>query len=318
MQNPTHTEGVYTTIEELVSMRYHATGLSLQAQKKALASMTGGHASPFRGRGIDFSEVRIYQPGDDVRNIDWRVTARTNKPHTKLYREERERPVYIVVDQCQSMFFGSKTSFKSVTAARAAATLAWGALENGDRVGGFVFSDDDHQENRPKEGKKGIQSFFRSLVGFNQALNADRKTDTSNRRTLTNTLAGLNHVVRTSSSVFIISDFRSFDDISLQHLSVLNRRNDVICIFVFDSMELELPDAGSYSFSNGHKRVDVNTGSQQIRQNYTRRFTQHHKRVRNQLISLGIPLMDLSTNADISESLKNSLGRVNKRRRGSR
>ena len=141
MQKNSPSAGIYTSIEELASMRYNTTGLNPLAHKKALASMAGGHISSFRGRGIDFSEVRIYQPGDDIRNIDWRVTARTNKPHTKLYREERERPVYIVVDQCQSMFFGSKKTFKSVTAARAAANLAWGTIDNGDRVGGLVFSD---------------------------------------------------------------------------------------------------------------------------------------------------------------------------------
>ena len=221
MEKSNRPEGVYVSIEDLVSMRYGTTGINLLAHKKALVSMTGGHASAFRGRGIDFSEVRIYQPGDDVRNIDWRVTARTNKPHTKLYQEERERPVYLVVDQSQSMFFGSKKSFKSVTAAKAAANLAWGALENGDRVGGFIFSDEDHHELRPKEGKRGIQHFFKTLVNFNHALNAQDPIPSTTRRTLTNALVGLNQVVRPSSLVFLISDFRSFDDIALQHLAVM-------------------------------------------------------------------------------------------------
>ncbi|MBV1882333.1 MAG: DUF58 domain-containing protein [Pseudomonadales bacterium] len=310
--------GAYTSIEELVSMRHNSSRVNLLAHKKALTSLAGGHASSFRGKGIDFSEVRIYQPGDDIRNIDWRVTARTNKPHTKLYREERERPVYLVVDQSQSMFFGSKSVFKSVTAAKAAASLAWGTIGNGDRIGGFVFSDNEHQEIRPKEGKKGIQRLFHSLVNFNQSLSMAQKTDTVDKRSFTKALAGLNQVVRPSSLIFIISDFRSFDDISLQHLSLLKRHNDIVSIFIFDAMELELPKAGQYSFSDGKHRVSVNTSGQAMRQNYTRRFTQHHKRIRSQLITLGIPLIDLSTNADVAESLRNSLGQTSRMKRKNR
>ena len=156
--------GVYVSMDELVALQAADLSLDLRGRRKALTAVAGQHRSSFRGRGIDFDEVRIYQPGDDVRNIDWRVTARTGRVHTKLFREERERPVYLVVDQRESMFFGTQKAFKSVVAARIAALLAWASRDHGDRIGGFLFNDRDVQELRPKEGKKGIQTFFRLLI----------------------------------------------------------------------------------------------------------------------------------------------------------
>jgi len=300
--------GVHVTVEELSSLRRGASGLHLDAQRRALAAMSGSHHSAFRGRGIDFDEARVYQPGDDVRNIDWRVTARSGETHTKIFREERERPVYLVVDQGASMYFGSQACFKSVAAARAAAALAWSAYENKDRIGGLVFSQWDHLELRPKAGKRGIQCLFRGLSIFNQDIGKNiRDQKQSHARALTRTLKSLNKVVRPGSLVFIISDFQDFDDLSMQNLSMLSRYNDIIAVMVSDQMELHLPPAGSYGFSNGKKRLKINTGDRFMRNRYTSRFTQHHTRVRNQMLSAGTALIDLSTQADIYETLGKSL-----------
>lgn len=312
-----HSEyGVNVTMEELVQLKVGGAGLNLSAHRNALAAMAGGHHSAFRGRGIDFDESRIYQAGDDVRNIDWRVTARTGKTHTKIFREERERPIYIVVDQGATMYFGSQVCFKSVAAARAAAILAWGAMENKDRIGGLVFSDWEHQELRPREGKKGIQSLFRTLVNFNQAIGPHIKRKTKPQaRPLTNAIATLNRIVKPGSLVFIISDFHDFDDFTWQNLSLLARHNDIIGTYIYDQMELELPPMGTYGFSDGQKRLRVNTGVKSLRNKYTQRFTQHHKRVRSRLMELGIALIDLSTHAKHNETIKAALGKRTQRRR---
>src|SRR6056300_461999 len=148
--------GAYATLEDLIALRFPAQQLRLARRKKALSALTGPNKSNFRGRGIDFEEVRSYQPGDDIRTIDWRVTARTGSAHTKLFREERERPVLVVVDQRSSMFFGSSHCFKSVLAAQLASLIAWSALDAGDRVGGLVFNGEEHREIRPRRSRKNV------------------------------------------------------------------------------------------------------------------------------------------------------------------
>ena len=144
--------GAYTALSELVALRFNAR-LQLTSKRRSLSTLAGPYQANFRGRGIDFEEVRAYQAGDDVRSIDWRVTARTTEPHTKLFQEEKERPVLVVVDQRIRNFFGSKQCFKSVLAAYTAALLAWSALRNNDRVGGLVLTDNDLKEIRPRRSK---------------------------------------------------------------------------------------------------------------------------------------------------------------------
>ena len=139
----------------------------------------GGYVSPYRGRGMEFEEVRAYQPGDDIRNMDWRVTARTGRPHTKLFREERERPVLFLVDLGPSMAFGTRVAFKSVVAARAAALLAWAARDNGDRIGGIVFAGKRHRELRPAARERGMLPFSRHWSTCNSPVSCRRKQERS-------------------------------------------------------------------------------------------------------------------------------------------
>ncbi len=300
-------KGVYVSMEELAAIQNTHAQLDLRSRRKSLATVAGTHRSTFRGRGIDFDEVRIYNPGDDVRNIDWRVTARSGKPHTKLFREERERPVYLVVDQSQSMFFGSRVAFKSVVAARAAAYLAWACRQQGDRVGGCLFNDTTVHEIRPKEGKRGIQQFLRLLVQFNQDLNS-KAANSHSRNTIIAALEHLNHVVRPGSLVFLLSDFRAFDDITQQHLSLIVRHSDMIALSIFDPMEQQLPPPGYYGFTDGKRNIRVYTGDRQLRKHYRMRFIEHQARLKEQLASIAVPLLELSTDADILSVLTQQLG----------
>ena len=299
--------GVYASMDELVALQGADLRLDLRGKRKALTAVAGQHRSSFRGRGIDFDEVRIYQPGDDVRNIDWRVTARTGKTHTKLFREERERPVYLVVDQRETMFFGTQKAFKSVVAARTAALLAWASRAQGDRVGGFLFNDTDVQELRPKEGKRGIQTFFRMLLQYNQSLEGQFDGRDS-RQSITQALGGLNQVVRPGSLIFIISDFHNFDDITLQHLSVCSRHSDMIAIQIQDPMEKQLPPPGAYGFTDGMRSVRLNTGSRNLRKEYALHYVERQTRLRDQLNGIAVPLIEIATHDVITERLRAALG----------
>ncbi|PCJ19943.1 MAG: DUF58 domain-containing protein [Gammaproteobacteria bacterium] len=312
-------KGITTDIEELVRLRLDTRGFDLQSNRKALASMIGGHKSRFRGRGIDFDEVRLYQPGDEVRGIDWRVTARRGKPHTKVFKEERERPIYIVLDQRESLFFGSKVAFKSVTAARTAALLAWASKDNGDRVGGFLFSETQHLELKPREGKSGVLRYLRSVVDYNQAL-ADSQTANSDPalkgKTLNsdgknNDLAGalqaLNRVVRPGSMIFIISDFYDLETQAKQQLQRLHRHNDIVGILVYDPLEKQAPPPGAYQFSDGNQLFALNTEIKNSRVQYEAIFDQRLTHIKEQMAQLGCPLIDLSTEQDIVETLRENL-----------
>lgn len=303
-----HYRGVYASMDELVALQAADLDLDLRGKRKALTAVAGQHRSSFRGRGIDFDEVRIYQPGDDVRNIDWRVTARTGKVHTKLFREERERPVYLVVDQRESMFFGSQNAFKSVVAARVAALLAWASRSHGDRIGGFLFNDSDVQELRPKEGKKGIQLFFRMLIQFNQMLAGRFDPRNSSRQSITQALSGLNRVVRPGSLIFLISDFQHFDDITLQHLSLCARHSDLIAIQIQDLMERQLPPPGTYGFSDGERNLLIDTSPRDLRKRYSLRYVERQTRLRDQLSRIAVPLIEIATHDILTERLQATLG----------
>ena len=300
--------GVYVSMDELVALQANDLRLDLRGKRKAVTAMAGQHRSSFRGRGIDFDEVRVYQPGDDVRNIDWRVTARTGRAHTKLFREERERPVYLVVDQRESLFFGSQNAFKSVVAARTAALLAWASRVHGDRVGGFLFNDHEVQELRPKEGKKGIQNFFRLLIQFNQALDGQRTRLEFTRHAMTQAMSHLNQVVRPGSLVFLISDFHHFEPDTLQHLTLCARHNDLVGIQIQDPLEKQLPHSGAYGFTDGMRNVRTDTSVRNVRKDYALNYVERQTQLREQLSSIGVPLIEIDTGDLITDRLRAALG----------
>ena len=154
---------VHASSDELVRCRLQARDLRLDSRLSARSAITGVHASRFRGRGMDYQESRVYQSGDDIRSMDWRVTARTGRAHVKLYQEERERPVVVMVDLGPGMFFATRGAFKSVIAARAAALIGWAAIQNGDRIGALLFNG-GHHEIRPQGGQRGVLRLIRELV----------------------------------------------------------------------------------------------------------------------------------------------------------
>src|SRR5690606_436223 len=162
--------GAFVTLQQLFDQRHVAHNLELDYNSRTRLGMTGAHISKIRGRGVDFEEHRAYQPGDDIRTIDWRVTARTGRPFTKVFREERERPVIIGIDQSASMYFGSQVAFKSVVAAEAAAIICWTTVDNGDRVGGVVFNESEQDLIKPRRGKRSALRLLNALSENNQRL----------------------------------------------------------------------------------------------------------------------------------------------------
>jgi len=238
-------DGIHLEAAELIALRPRCSALLLPMHSPAASALAGAYRSRFRGRGVDFVESRSYQPGDDIRNMDWRVTARTGRPHTKIFQEERERPVLIVLDASPSLFFGTRTRLKSVAAGYLAAAIAWTAVKRGDRVGAFLFAPDGHREMRPAGGRRGAMHVIQGLVEW---LDPDRAHEGT--EDLAAALQRVRHAVRPGSLVLVISDFFGLDENCNRHLSRLRQHNDVIGCQIVDPAEETLP-TGRYPITDG-------------------------------------------------------------------
>ena len=295
--------GAYTQQAELFALRFRAR-LKLSVHRRSLSALAGPNRSSMRGRGLDFDEVRAYQPGDEVRAIDWRVTARTGEAHTKLYREERERPVLIVTDQRQPMFFGTQKCFKSVLAAQVCGLLAWSALRNNDRVGGFVWGQQQHVEVRPKRSKASVLKLLHTVHELNNQLGADN-VSAGTPLSINTALIDLRRITRPGSAIFIISDFHDFDDDASKQLFNLARHCEVTAVLVNDRLEQNLPPAGQYSVTDGLRRGVLNTRAAKLRDDYARHFRQRREHLHMSLASYGVPLIEMQTGCEpLTELLK--------------
>jgi uncharacterized protein (DUF58 family) len=285
--------GAHVALEELIGLRFRARQLRLARRNRALSNLAGPNKSNFRGRGIDFEEVRSYQSGDDIRSIDWRVTARTGSAHTKLFREERERPVLVAVDQRNNMFFGSSHCFKSVLAAHLASLLAWSALAAGDRVGGLVFNGAGHREIRPRRSRRTVLALLSEIARYNLALPLAAPAATP----FADTLATLRRIARPGSSVFIISDFRGAgEQDAREQLFQLAQHIEITAIACGDPLEAELPRAGRYAVTDGRARSELDTADAKLRLSYSARAQQQRESLAGDLLRLGIPLLQATTN----------------------
>ncbi len=299
MTSTANNESVYVSVDSMLKLRHLAKDLSLETNKKSSALMDGDSRTSFRGRGMEFAEVRPYQFGDDIRNIDWRVTARTQKPYTKLFQEERERPVYLIVDQRAPMFFGSQTQFKSAFAAKLAATIAWAALQNNDRIGALIFSDTDQTDSRARRSKHVTLSIIHQLVEFNHRLQSPIAGERTNH--LVDMLNDMRRVAKPGSSVYLISDFHDFDEKCQEPLSLMARHNDVMFIHIFDELERQLPINHFLSISNGERKIDISGQSKNFEMSFSKSFNDTCYDIRKVCNQSGISFASLAVNQHLSD-----------------
>jgi len=294
-------------LSALVALRYGARDLDLGRQRKVFSLMVGPHQSRFRGRWVEFEEVRAYQAGDDIRSIDWRVTARTGKPHTKLFREERERPVILLIDQSLSMFFGSRTCCKSVSAAHAAAILAWAAVQHNDRVGGLVFDGRDQAEVRPRRNVKNVLQLINRIDTFNHRLNRQRDPALTG---IDRALEELRRITRPGSNIFLISDFQGLSEAGIKQLHLLRQHNDIAAVRVYDPLEEDLPATGSYTVTDGAGKLILNASDRELYRRYQQNFAEKTTTLEGLLGPMGIPLLPLSTLEEPGRYFRGLLGRM--------
>ena len=273
---------------------------------------TGAYVSRFRGRGMEFDESRPYQPGDDPRSIDWRVTARSTTAYTKLFREERERPVLVAVDLRSNMHFATQGCFKSVNASRAAALVSWAAHHRGDRLGGLIFGDTTHRELKPRLGRRAALRFVHELAEHPDWQRRDIEGSGMDPRgidPLAQAMSALRRVTRPGSLVVVISDFVGFSRAAQSYLSSVARHNEVLAVFLNDPIERQLPPPGRYRLVSPEDELAIDTYAAPARHDYEQAFDDRLQELENFCQRYGIHLMPMSTDDDPASTLQAALGR---------
>lgn len=269
---------------------------------------SGAHLTRLRERGMEFDEARLYQPGDEIRHIDWRITARTGKPHSKLFRVEKERAVILWVDYRAPMYFATQGRFKSVLASEAAAMVAWSTRKVGDRLGGLLFSELGHQELRPRNDERTVLRFISLLADYSQLPPRPSRPD-QRQEAAGSALARIKRVARPGSLIFLISDFRDLSASSATHITSLARHNDLILLRLFDPLEAELPRAGCYTLSDGDRFVTIDSGDHNRRLQHREHYQAQQSHLEQLCRQYGIHLLQCASNDNLSTVLQLGLGR---------
>lgn len=292
------------SLQALIRLQADARALKLPSARPARAQQAGLQQSSQRGRGMAFSEVRLYQPGDDIRSIDWRVTARRQAPHTKLYEEERERPVLLLCDLGPTLFFASTGAFKQVRCAQLASILAWLALSAGDQVGGIVFNGNTLTVQRPARRKKSVLRLL-DILANQQRTSVD---SFAAETTLDTALAEARRVAHTGSRIFVISDFLSLSEKTTSLLGALARHNSVSALRVVDPLEQELPQSGRFAIAGAEGPVWFDASNRGFQQAWRAKITDHEAKLEECFRLSGVRATDVSTQEAPALSLKSVLG----------
>ncbi|MGH1461029.1 MAG: DUF58 domain-containing protein [Neptuniibacter sp.] len=250
------------TLDELVSLRFWPPARGQKRERMAIRE--GHHLSNVRARGMEYDDVREYQPGDDIRHLDWRLMARTGEAHTKLFREERERPVFVITDLRAPMHFATQGHFKSVLASYAAAMVIWTTLSSGDRVGGQILTAQENNLFKPSSNRQQVMQMIAALSGsFGQS---EELETTQPAVSLADKLIEVEALLSSGTILYLFSDFHDADPILEQHLMRLSQRCELKLVLISDPLESQLPTGNLYRFTGGGRELMVDADrNQQIR-----------------------------------------------------
>ncbi|HEX6832518.1 MAG TPA: DUF58 domain-containing protein [Rudaea sp.] len=307
---PPASNAVQVTLSDLLGLRLRARRLEQPAWNRVSGAHSAVHASRFRGRGVDYSESRNYQPGDDIRQMDWRVTARTGRPHTKLFQEERERNVLLVVSHNPSLRFGTRVRFKSVQAARAAALIAWAAALGGDRVGALGYGPGLNAEVKPGGGPRGALRVLRALVEWDAIRNAQVRNanDTEADVPLSTALRRAQRLARPGSQILLIGDGFDCDAAAESALALLSEHCDVAALLVTDPLEQSAPPPARYTLQSAGRRIQLDFASARTRAHWTEVFAQRRAHFLDLLRKRALKHAVIDTRAEPENALRDLLG----------
>ena len=272
--------GLYASLEELMEQRKNLAYLQLK-NKLETSDMSGEVRSAFKGRGIEMEEIREYTYGDNVRDIDWRVTARKKTPYTKIYAQERDREIYVLLDLSSSMVFATKKELKSVTAAKTAALIGWLAQENHDRFGTVIYDGSQIHTFKSQHNRAYLLAILKKISDISQKILQKNQLPTENNNSLSRPLQTMNKLIKNRAAVFIVSDFFKFGDIEKKALATLSKKAQVYCVNVYDVLEDNAPKAGEYMAAEGKERVVFETKSKGFRNTYHAYFSAKRQALRD-------------------------------------
>lgn len=303
---PTNAPGVYAQLDELIRIQFKARDFSFLPHQPVSSVLSGRYASRLRGRGLNFEELRRYQPGDDIRTMDWKVTARTRHAHVRVYTEEKDRAVLLVVDQRINMFFGTRERMKSVTAAELAALGAWRALAVGDRVGAVVFNDTEVVEIRPQRSQKTVMSILGAVVRMNQALRANSSVK-PNPGMLNRALEKALRLAPHDVLVVAISDFLGVNQETESLTTRMAAHNDVLGFLVHDpSRHQPLPQC--LTLSDGVLQMEVDFSDKRVREKLLQDYRKEQDHMTHFLRTLSARLLPVSNQGDVVNQVRRLLG----------
>ena len=295
--NQTIDPRIHCEHSQLVKLQAHINGFSLFPHLKTSRLLSGRHLSGYRGRGLNFEELRHYHIGDDIRNLDWKVTLRTGKPHVRSYTEEKDHNVILCVDQRSTMFFSSVNTMKSVVAAELVSLCAWRVIKESDRVGLFLIKDDNTQWMPPKRSQSDVLHYLKHLAFANQQLSAEKNSP--HPISLSDALHSLNRRKIKDSVIIIFSDWLGMTEKDTSLLKHLQKSNDVLSVLISDPMEASLTfnPTSKWVFSDGTHQINVEKKRDVIKANQYLQ-TEHQKRcdtLRHLMAIKRLPFMEIST-----------------------
>ena len=302
---------LYPDFDDLVACKARKSGLTHPSARSVKSTVSGKHRSSFRGQGLEFDSVREYVAGDDIRNIDWRVTARTGSPHLKIFKEERERHIVICVDMNSAMRFGTRNTFKSVQAAYVAALLGWSGISHQDRISACLFGDVPGGIHflPPKRTRKSYCEMLKVL----SAPPAEH-----HNVSLEEVMAHVSMVSHTGSLIYFISDFMEIDKSFLHEPSInrLTRKCDVVFIGVNDQADKSIIPVGSVGFcASDSSKFYINTESAEGREAYAAKWEEHQRCLQDITTRLKISMVELTTESDVSRELILGLKNIARRKK---
>jgi uncharacterized protein (DUF58 family) len=284
--------GIYSNMADLLGFRFHVKRKKLAHQQTLISAKGGYHQAIRKGRGMTFTEVREYQSGDEIRHIDWKVSARTQKTHTKVFTEELEKPIICLTEQTPNLFFGSHVRFKTAQAMNLTAIIGWIALNNGDKFGGQVFNHQQSSWNPAKQNHKGLLQLLHNGVKLQTAIKSPLDT---NPQTWTQQLESVKKQISSGNRIFLIGDFLNQPNSFFQQLAQFKKRNQIILLHIFDPLDKALPKAGSLSFSNGIKRFLFDTSQASQQQKYQQAYQQSWQALKIECGKFHIPLIEINS-----------------------
>ena len=300
-------KGVYLSLDEMMQLEQSCRELSLLPKQPIRSFLHGSRASKVRGRGVSFEEIRQYTQGDDVRTIDWNVTARLQKPYVRVYTEERERPIVLMIDQRQDMFFGSTLMMKSVAAASIAAHIGWMTNRAKDRVGAVVFNDEKFDLIPPRNSRQHIAQLFSVVESYNTSLSS-KKPPHSNLKMLDEALMQVRTMVGHDALVVLISDFAGMGDDSYRLIEELRAKNDVIAVPVYDAMLDSRPDYGELTVTHNDQMARFDLGNRRINEPLFKAMRERVVNMKNRVNRLGVPAFSINTNRSVTDQLREAFG----------